>query len=216
MNKLLPLSIQTYNYLTALDRRAWTNAEWTGPRYGVVTSNMSESLNNQIMKFRYMETLGAIKGMGLIIMEQHAERREREWTGEISKRISKIIQDNVVKGRKMTVRRSSTEEGIVINTIGEEKRVNIRRGECTCGKYQDDEYPCIHGCALIMVIRGNISEYVSDVYKKPTYNRTYKGEVRGVINEELSADGITKGPVKIVKRGKPKRRRIEIVGEIMR
>jgi hypothetical protein len=49
-----------------------------------------------------------------MILEQHTERREREWTGEISKRISKIIQDNVVKGRKMTVRRSSIEEGIVI------------------------------------------------------------------------------------------------------
>ncbi len=60
----------------------------------------------------------------------------------------------------MTVRRSSTEEGIVINTIGEEKRVNIRRGECTCGKYQDEEYPCVHGCALIMAIGGDIKEYV--------------------------------------------------------
>ncbi len=108
----MPLSIQTYNYLTALDKRACTNAEWTGPRYGVVTSNMSESLNNQIMKYRYMETLGAIKGMGLMIMEQHTERRERQWTGEISKRIAKITQDNVVKGRKMTVRRSSTEAAL--------------------------------------------------------------------------------------------------------
>jgi transposase-like protein len=56
MNKIMPLSIQTYNYLSTLDRKAWTYAEWTGPRYGVVTSNMSESLNNQIMKYRYMET----------------------------------------------------------------------------------------------------------------------------------------------------------------
>jgi hypothetical protein len=91
--------------------------------------------------------------------------------------------------------------------------VNIRRGECTCGRYQDEEYPCIHGCALIMAIGGNISEYVSDVYMKPTYKRTYEGELRGIINEELSADGITEGPARIVKRGKPKRRRIESVGE---
>ena len=170
---------------------------------------MSESLNNQIMKYRYMETFGAIKGMGLMIMEQHTEMRERQWTGEISKRISKLIQDNVVKGRKMTVRRSSEEERIVINTIGEEKRVNIRRGECTCGKYQDEKYPCVHGYAMIMAIGGNISEYVSEVYKKPTYKRTYEGEVKRIINEELSGDEITQGPVRVVKRGKPKRRRIE-------
>ncbi len=36
--------------------------------------------------------------------------------------------------------------------------------------------------------------------------------MRGIINEELSADGITEGPTKVVKRGKPKRRRIERSG----
>ncbi|CAN0148704.1 unnamed protein product [Ectocarpus fasciculatus] len=214
MNGIRDISLVTYNYLLALDCKLWTNAVFTGPRYGIVTSNSSESLNNKIMKFRHMLPLGAIKGISTCIMEYHFERRNIGWTSSVSKKVSKILTDNSKFGRRSQVSVSSDFEGIVThNSV--EFRVNLTDKFCSCERFQDMQYPCSHACGFILSRGLSLEDYVSDFYKRECYSNTYSHSVPAIVFFDLDVDESdnVKAPQKIIQRGKPKRRRIESSGE---
>ena len=72
---------------------------------------------------------------------------------------------------------------------------------CTCGKWQDREFPCIDGIAYLRnceneTLEGILMKHVSPLYNCRSLYHLYKKNIRPVIISTLSSDKTTLGPKK--------------------
>uniref|UniRef100_A0A1J3E6M8 SWIM-type domain-containing protein n=1 Tax=Noccaea caerulescens TaxID=107243 RepID=A0A1J3E6M8_NOCCA len=68
-------------------------------------------------------------------------------------------------------------EGDAFEVSGKEMWiVQLSDSVCTCGKFQDDKFPCVHALALCDKLRINPLKYVDDCYSLERYHKTYSAE----------------------------------------
>ncbi|KAG7361808.1 hypothetical protein IV203_036909 [Nitzschia inconspicua] len=215
-------------YLEGIPKEQWQGTEWIEnpslpPRFGIVTTNMSESANSMLEKARTASWLDCIDKILSIMLERICTLREKhrgrssvvdEMRGILEKRwnncagfqVWELLENGGIFRACRTSRGpTETERSYVLH---------VREQTCGCGKWQDHEVPCIDAIAYYKKIEKQTLQYIIDnhvsgQYKFETVNELLKDNIIPVCLETISADGITLPP-NVVKRpsGRPKKVRL--------
>lgn len=100
---------QVNEFLKDAPKETWANAYFVGKRYGYMTSNASESWNNQIRYERLLPVVSLIEGIMCLLMEQMCNRREQaaRWPTKLCKSIETQMTARVDKARGWEVKKST-------------------------------------------------------------------------------------------------------------
>ena len=226
INKISPKGRE---YLEKIPPEQWRSTSWSDaarlpPRYGIVTSNMSESTNNMFAGGREGSWLLSIdfilgKMMERIaflrkhvkgkegILECVAERLQNSWDTSAGYTVVELGND----GNSYSVSR----QGKKAVDSSCRYTVNILKRKCTCGEWQEHGIPCVDALACFRLQKCTTLDEVQRVYVDSLY--TYANaqdllsmNIMPVCMDEIAPDGETLPPKKSSKRtsGRPKKLRI--------
>ena len=90
--------------------------------------------------------------------------------------------------------------------------VTPRDQHCTCGKWQDVQYPCRHALSYFRIhmdktLKWVMNNQVGDIHRYKTLQKLYKPNMRPVVVDTLRYDGITEPPLARRSAGRPKQQR---------
>lgn len=228
LEKIDKLSPRARTYLEEIPADQWRGTAWLDdlglpPRYGIVTSNMSESTNNMFEKARDGSWLYSMDVMLGIMTERIAALREKVADKEgVVPNVNKQIRDNWEKcaGYKVIEVHNKGDEFNIVrpaDSAGQSSRrynIDIVLYTCTCGKWQEYCYPCVDAMAYFRhykkySITRIMEELVDKQYKYETERELLEKNVVPVCVETIAPDGCTLPPVPLTKRssGRPKKQR---------
>jgi hypothetical protein len=218
-------------YVSAVAPAQWRSSVWNEcaglpPRYGIVTTNMSESLNSMLEAARDVSWLESIDIILTKIVSRSSEMRNkyRDQRGviELWKSILQERWDNCAgfqvhqleeEGSKYLVMRSSTRA----RQSNTNHTIDLEISTCTCGQWQEHQVPCVDACAYFRLTENRNLDYVmqhavTKFYKYESLNAVYKKSFIPVIIDTLHYDGETLPPTPSVKRkaGRPKKQRLRV------
>jgi hypothetical protein len=226
--ELNKISAKAYNYVNQIDPTTWRNTEWLRnqslpPRYGIHTSNNSESANSMFKDARGCTWLQSLDKMIHITMVQTTKLRQ-EYANKKGmlpvyvKEYKKLYTDSA----KYEVIRISDKDHTYKTYIGtgndynhrNTHEVNVNHQMCTCGKWQDSNLLCVHAMAyyrkidektLTEVLAMRFNNYYSYQYLHKLYNEN----INPVIINVLTSDRETLPPPENKKRqpGRPATKR---------
>ena len=229
LEKIGKISIRARTYLEEIDACHWRGTAWMEdiglpPRYGIVTSNMSEATNSMFEDARDGSWLHTVDSILSTIMERITTIRQqvKEKEGVVSTIVEKMkrywekcagfkVLEVQEKGSEFNVIRQKTKAG------DSEKKftIDIEESRCICGEWQDHGYPCIDAIAYFRLqakysLNHVLAEYVDKKYFYETEKEMLRVNVVPVCMDTLSPDGFTLPPRLTLKRssGRPKKRRI--------
>ena len=227
MEKLNKIKPAAYTYVNNIDPKCWKSSCWIveensnlPPRYGIVTSNMSESINNMLKKARTCNWLNTIHNIMEIIIKTIYDTNKR-YKGKIGiiERVRDHIKNSYNNSAGFQVIPTDENAGLftVIRTLqvlGEpitSHNLNVIHKTCTCGKWQEFNIPCIDAVAYLRLFKDKnlqniLNEDVSHLYDYATLQKLYKNNVNGVALSTIPSDGHTKPTKRSCKRqpGRPK------------
>ncbi|KAJ3699397.1 hypothetical protein LUZ61_003102 [Rhynchospora tenuis] len=169
----------------------WAQTHDGGPRWGLMTSNGSESLNSRYKAERRLPVVGLVEGTWYKTVSWFNERKllsfERNAEGErwpktiqekISKRTLKAVGINIVSIDQMRgefeaqVPYEKSEPGVtwkykvLIRRAYQptDPQLPTRRAVCECRKPQLTGIPCVHVIAVFSKYRWEVDDFVDDKY----------------------------------------------------
>lgn len=216
-------------YIEGIPPNQWRSTSWRDdpglpPRYGIVTSNMSEATNNMFEGAREGSWLYALDYMLGKMMERITVLRNsvKGEDGVLSNIVS-LIQTNweACSGSKVLEVDSEGQRFTIIRrtTRAEESttRYNIDLGtkKCTCGEWQDNGYPCIDAMAYFrlqekMTMNEVLERQVDARYTYASERALLSVNILPVCMDTIAPDGVTLPPKQSLKRssGRPKKLRL--------
>lgn len=215
-------------YLDDIPAHQWRGTAWLDdlglpPRYGIVTSNMSESTNSMFERARDGSWLYSMDVMLGIMTDRIATLRDKVADREgVVPNVNKIVRDKWEKcaGFKVVeVHNKGDEFNIVrpadsVNKSERRYNIDIVLCTCTCGKWQEYRYPCVDAMAYFRhrqkySLTRILDELVDPLYKYETEREMLEKSVVPVCVETIAPDGCTLPPVPLAKRssGRPKKQR---------
>ena len=223
------LSERALEYVSDIPENQWRGTAWLDdeglpPRYGICTSNMSESANNMFEKARDKSWLYSMDTILSTMMRRITTLREKHKgrdgvvhsvKGLLHDRWERVIGYEVLRvtatSDEFTIvrKRSSASESFTQYTI------NIATKICECGEWQEYGYPCVDAMAYLRLHRGLpfyqvLSAYVDPVYTYEAENEMLSANMIPVCIANIARDGKTLPPKPLNKRqaGRPKKKRI--------
>ncbi|KAH9131722.1 hypothetical protein LEN26_007644 [Aphanomyces euteiches] len=185
------------NYLNGIDKTTWISAYFAVPRYGIVTSNAAESMNSWIDKERLTSHLAA-----LIRITRKINTRLADLSRDYSRRENVLCPRLVDSFKKMmdsALRREILDYGEICEVkrlaSNEYRTVNLSLRTCSCQVWQDRLYPCVHGYAVILARRLQVSDFVDHVYTTAACISVTSVRLTPVDIENCSSDSSTLPPL---------------------
>ena len=229
LEKINKISPKGREYLEKIPPEQWRSTSWTDaarlpPRYGIVTSNMSESTNNMFAGGRegsWLLTLDFILGKMMEriaflrksvkgkdgVLECVATKVKNAWDACAGYTVIELSND----GNSFSISRQAKK------AVDNSSRytINLRKRRCTCGEWQEYGIPCIdalacfrlHKCATVDEV---LHEYVDHLYTYDNAEELLSMNIMPVCMDEIAPDGTTLPPKQSTKRtsGRPKKLRI--------
>ena len=188
-------------YIENVNDTLWRSTAWLDeenplpPRYGIVTSNTSECVNNMFAQARTVGWLEAVESivdvMSTRIFTCRNKHIDRE-PGEVVPRVAQILKKRWDAAASITVvelERGCGDFKVVEPALLDDSDKNqhlpsmpINAGRpstmyivkpelqwCTCGIWQDVLYPCRHGCAIFRKWKEKDFSYVLQNLVHPYY-----------------------------------------------
>jgi hypothetical protein len=183
----------------------WRSTDWNSerqlpPRYGIVTSNTSECVNNMFGEARDLGWLEAVDKlvdiMSTRIFQCRQKHAKKDGTKIVPKVLEKlqlrwdaaaalsVIELQVGCGDFKVVEISGLQEeefegddriGIVPQSLGSQRIHIVKPGRqwCSCGMWQEFLYPCRHACAVYRKWEEQTLEHVLQHVVHPFYRYEY-------------------------------------------
>jgi hypothetical protein len=227
LKQIEKVSKRAATYVKEIEAERWRSTAWLQdkglpPRYGIITTNMSESTNNMFEKARDGSWLSSIDTILSMMMERICDLRKKMegrqgFVAYLVRDLKKIWDDcagyKVLHGNEQhqftIVRLSKTSK-----EIPKKYALNIDQYTCECGQWQDMGYPCIDAMAYFRLHKKYsfsyvISEYVDALYRYETQYEMMKDNINPVCMETIAPDGCTLPPQGNEKRmsGRPRKKR---------
>lgn len=158
-DKLCRKSSDAKRYLQNIDSEKWTLFDDGGHRWGITTTNVSESFNNVFRGARRLP----IRALAEATLEKTVAVFQRDWKRlaechtALAPKYAALFEKYRVHARTHRVNcYSMTELWYKVYTESNNQHmVGYRRTECTCGKWQTLRFPCSHAIAVAYE-RGNV------------------------------------------------------------
>jgi len=218
-------------YLEEIIPSQWRSTAWLDdpslpPRYGIVTTNMSESTNSMFENARdgsWLHTIDCVlRKMMLRIATLHEKHKGKEGAvdtvvGLLKKRWEECAAYRVLEVGTQGCLFSVLHENSGLSTqyANTAYTIDTLNKTCGCGKWQDHGVPCVHAMAYYRLLEEVSLDYVLQNLVDQHY--TYEDEINlvrtnfvPVCIEHISHDGCTLPPAPSLKRttGRPPNRRI--------
>lgn len=203
-------------YVENIEENTWRNTAWLEdeelpPRYGIVTSNISEAANSMFSGARngpwlhtVDEILSTIADRISVLRKGRAdpsgivpkvwEKMKKNWDQTAKYRVNQVEEG--LSEYRVTVRHQEGDG----HAMAEGKRFNIdvRRHYCDCGKWQSHKTPCVHALTYYKQAGKSLEwvamEVTSDFHKYDCERALLKRNIRTVCINLLRRDKQTKPP----------------------
>ena len=96
--------------------------------------------------------------------------------------------------------------------MGSEFLVDLNLSTCTCGKFQDFKFPCIHAMSFIEESGRDIYRFIDHFYYREYYKFSKTFEIIPPLSSEIVENDI-EPPNNLVRRGRPRVSRNQSAGE---
>ncbi|KAG7373566.1 hypothetical protein IV203_034290 [Nitzschia inconspicua] len=191
--------------------------------FGIVTTNMSESVNSMVGDARDGSWLECTNDIVRKMMNRICSLREENYGREgVVDKVAEILESRwkycsnfqvreVVKGGSQfdVFRPSRGASQPETNRL-----LDVREQTCECGKWQEHRVPCIDAVAYYRLFETQTLQYimdnhVSEHYKYETVNELLKENIVPVSLDILDQDGVTLPPNRTKRSsGQPRKKRI--------
>jgi MULE transposase domain/SWIM zinc finger len=216
-------------YLESIRKDHWRNIAWLEnptlpPRYGVRTSNTSESANSMFESSRDGTWLHTVETMlsKMVLRIISLREKHKGKSGVVDKMASKVrnqwesclgckVANLRENGRMVTIfrqKRTTTEDPVSYN-------IDLVDKTCDCGEWQEHGVPCIHAIAYFrmhqnMSLQHILDEHVDRHYTYEHERLLLKNNITPVCIERVSRDAGTLPPTSLNTRstGRPKKVRL--------
>ncbi|XP_022004308.1 uncharacterized protein LOC110901845 [Helianthus annuus] len=169
-----------WNYLNDIDKSKWTIVHDRGNRrWGNITTNISESMNNVLREARLLPVKSLIHYTFTKDVSEYARHAQMAQScntplpPQIWSRFNKLhsvamqhevsVYD-VIEGRYAVVSREETNDD-----GGNEYTVEYRRSRCSCGKWQMLRFPCSHAIAICCWRGEQPHDVTNSIFHTTTY-----------------------------------------------
>ncbi|XP_058202649.1 uncharacterized protein LOC131317087 [Rhododendron vialii] len=146
---------------------------WWRKRYGELTSNLVECFNNWIRKERRLPITQLVDKIRLKLMDQMCDRRElaAKWKTVICPKWDKKLVELFGLSKTWNVVRSNGDLYEVQSdpSVG----VDIVRRSCSCGDWQLNMFPCVHGVCALKKSKKDLNDYMERCFFSESYREAY-------------------------------------------
>ncbi|XP_031124377.1 uncharacterized protein LOC116027092 [Ipomoea triloba] len=186
-----------YNYLARINVERWTLSHDDGHRYGIMTTNSSESFNNSLKGCRMLLVTAIARMTFHKLRIMFANRRT---SGEVMHGrglhfTTKICED--LSAREAESASASIERyndririyGVALNTgymlqsQQNHVQVNLTDRTCQCGMWNVNGIPCAHVIAACNFLREGYYSFVPEMYSVQNYMNSYAADFYPVDEE---------------------------------
>lgn len=207
-------------YLEAIDPTKWRSCEWVTndctirfpSRYGITSSNISEAANSMFEDARRGTWFHTIVEMIRTISNRIVSLR-RDYAGSVGivPWCTKVLNENYISSKKYTVNELDDEMvGTCVvfltnpytSTNGrttDNHQIRTSTKCCTCGLWQEHDFPCVHAMAYYRHCRRSLdyikSTYVSKYYTYEMQLKLTSINILPVVISRLRMDNVTLPPI---------------------
>ena len=223
------ISESAREYLEEIPASEWRGTAWLDdptlpPRFGINTTNMSESANNMFEEAREKSWLHSLVTILSTLMKRISTLREKHKGKEgVVHSIKSLLHDRWERVIGYEVHRSTatSEEFTIVRKRSPvsdsftQYTIDVALKICECGEWQEYGYPCVDALAYLRLHRGLpfyqvLSAYVDPVYTYEAENEMLSRNIIPVCMATIARDGKTLPPKPLTKRqaGRPKKKRL--------
>ena len=214
-------------YLKGIDPKVWRSTPKLSdirilPRFGIVLSNGVESSNSMFKKSREGSWMDTIESVLYIMARRISELRQKYADvadSDIVPQILANLQSNWETAASFEILQMEQDEfhvsyqGIPGHASGRPQLVVPRIRFCTCGEWQDRQYPCRHACTWArkwarMSYRDFFHKYTDFVHRGESLRLLFSPNIRLVILDNVDFDGVTKPNPRVKRSGRPSSKRL--------
>lgn len=179
-----------YNYLCTIDFSQWSAAFDGGKRYGIMTTNVSESVNGALKEVRQLPITALVAATFKRCVEYFAARRtayakERDTGNKFPETVRKLLESRDAAATAHRVLAFNHETFLFSVRTGNhwdhtkgghDQEVDLKRRMCSCGKFEGLHIPCSHAIAACKYVRVNFETYVHRFYTVDQCCKIYQFE----------------------------------------
>ncbi|CAN1124827.1 hypothetical protein LINPERHAP2_LOCUS2569, partial [Linum perenne] len=183
-----------------------------------VESNLCESFNNAITRFRDLQIIKLLEGIRSYIMVRIVEQHKAfaALKDSICPSILEQIEWTKIESRRCSIQ-PSLDDVLECTMRGRGFVVDLRQSHCTCGYWQLSGVPCVHAVAGLAFMRYDITDYVDQWYSVATAKKAYAKGIPPLTGREdwreVEGTQVLPPPYKVLP-GRPKKNRRKEPGEI--
>ncbi|XP_075073837.1 uncharacterized protein LOC142161862 [Nicotiana tabacum] len=206
-------------WIRRIPPRLWATAYFEGTRFGHLTANIVEQLNNWILEASGLPIIQMMECIRRQLMTWFNERRETsmQWTSILVPTAEMRVADALERARTYQVLRANEAEFEVISHEGT-NIVDIRNRCCLCRGWQLYGLPCAHAVAALLSCRQNVHRFTESCFTVATYRKTYSQTIHPIPDKSLwkelsegdpNAEEIVINPPKSLRPpGRPRKKRV--------
>ncbi|KAH9263302.1 hypothetical protein BASA83_013334 [Batrachochytrium salamandrivorans] len=193
-------------YLLRSDTTKWASAYFPTARYGTVTLNSAESMNSWLEPLRSGSHLNFFNNWLSKVAELMFSRNKlyNNLSSEIPENIQRRFNENKRKGLQRQIHQFSEFGVEVVNQANGHKRIiNLTLKTCTCGKFQEYQFPCYH--AAVVIVKAGLSHihFMAASYYTSSLQAIYSNPVTPVVLDDIVPGEIVFPPVITRRAGRP-------------
>lgn len=207
-------------YLEGIGNEHWMSAYFPVPRFGIVTSNAAESMNSSIADERLAAHLAIFiritRKISIRLTTLHT--RYQGLADTVVPRIDATLRKAVDSAlRREVLPHTATEASRIFEVKRLSKQeyrvVDLAKRTCTCGVWEEMQYPCVHAHAAILHEKELVSSYVHAAFLVSSCKEAVSGTIVPVDVEVCDRDETSLPPIVQRRPGKQKTRRFPSAGE---
>ncbi|KAI3823140.1 hypothetical protein L1987_04572 [Smallanthus sonchifolius] len=196
MKKINP---EAWEYLKQIGFNKWTLMhDEKDSRWGNLTTNISESLNNALRGARVLPIKACIDYTFNKVVQQFRNHTDiaKHCKTSLPPRVWHTFDERDNRGQDHTVTEFNEEEGwyrvtsmMQTNQDGDNDYiVQYKNKKCSCGKWQAERFPCSHAISICRHRGERPHDIVHRVYKNATYLQQYQSDFRPLPHPALWID----------------------------
>ncbi|KAI3510380.1 hypothetical protein L1887_17323 [Cichorium endivia] len=183
MKEIKAINLEAWKYLRQIDKSKWCLLYDKNHRWGFLTTNISESMNNALRGARQLPIKACIDltfNRTVQLFIKHSDTAMKCNT-PLPSRMWRLFVSRDTHAQSHTLSEFDYNEGVyrivtrsrINGTCGITHTIRYFQHTCTCGKWQMERFPCSHALAVCRHRGDNPVSIVNVVYTSVTYKQQY-------------------------------------------
>ncbi|CAH9137623.1 unnamed protein product [Cuscuta epithymum] len=189
MQQIRGANERAFNYLDAIPKEKWALCFDGGCRYGILTTNLSESFNHALKGCRTLPITALVratfdKSVQLFVERRNAGMMWNQSGYQFPEKIRKQIMDGWQQRRHTVVIPHNYHSGVFSVAIENATPVTVdfSRSNCDCGCWRMNWMSCSYVHAVCLFLDRPVNQLIPEVYKLTSYINAHAGDIMPLPN----------------------------------